>query len=50
MYHLQGASYVLVSYLKAEMFMLFVIYCECWWPHQHSQYILIRAGTPTLLT
>jgi hypothetical protein len=31
MYHLQGASYVLVSYLKAEMFMLFVIYCECWW-------------------
>jgi hypothetical protein len=31
MYHLQGASYVLVSYLKVQMFMLFVIYCECWW-------------------
>jgi hypothetical protein len=30
--HLQGASHVLVNYLKAETFMLFVIYCECWWP------------------
>jgi hypothetical protein len=29
--HLHGASH-LVSYLKAEMFMLFVIYCEWWWP------------------
>jgi hypothetical protein len=32
MYHLQGASYVLMSYLKAELVMLFVIYCEFWWP------------------
>jgi hypothetical protein len=32
MCHLQGASHVLVSYLKAETFMLFAIYCECWWP------------------
>jgi hypothetical protein len=21
-----------MSYLKAEMVMLFVMYCECWWP------------------
>jgi hypothetical protein len=32
MCHLQGASYVLMSYLKADMVMLFVTYCECWWP------------------
>jgi hypothetical protein len=32
MCHLQGASYVLMSYLKAEMVMLFVPYCECRWP------------------
>jgi hypothetical protein len=31
MCHLQGASYVLVSYLKTEMVMLFVMNCECWW-------------------
>jgi hypothetical protein len=31
MCHLQGASYVLMSYLKAEMVILFVMYCECWW-------------------
>jgi hypothetical protein len=30
--HLQGDSYVLMSYLKAELVMLFVMYCECWWP------------------
>jgi hypothetical protein len=29
--HLQGTYHVLVSYLKAEISMLFVIYCECWW-------------------
>jgi hypothetical protein len=32
MCHLQGAPYVLVSYFKVEMFMLFDMYCECWWP------------------
>jgi hypothetical protein len=21
-----------MNYLKAELVMLFVIYCECWWP------------------
>jgi hypothetical protein len=31
MCHLQGASYVLMSYLKAELVMLFVMYCECCW-------------------
>jgi hypothetical protein len=31
MCHLQGVSYVLMSYLKAELVMLFVMYCECCW-------------------
>jgi hypothetical protein len=32
MCRLQGASYVLMSCLKVEIFMLFVVYCECCWP------------------
>jgi hypothetical protein len=31
MCHLKGVFYVLMSYLKAELVMLFVMSCECWW-------------------
>jgi hypothetical protein len=27
-----GSFVCLCEFLKEEMFMLFVMYCECWWP------------------
>jgi hypothetical protein len=38
MCHLQGASYVLMSYLNSELVMLFIMYCVHTF-HQHSQYM-----------
>jgi hypothetical protein len=30
--HLQGASFILMSYLKGRNGCVVVMYCECWWP------------------
>jgi hypothetical protein len=32
MCHLQGASFILTSYLKGRNGCVAVIYCKCWWP------------------
>jgi hypothetical protein len=32
MCHLQGASFILMSYLKIQDGCVVVMYCKCWWP------------------